>query len=120
MDIYKDMEPPKFSEGWLSKWKARYRIKKYTLHGKAGSVDLGDEDTETIERIQVTLAIYERCDIYNMDETGLYWQKAPTTTLATEAQPGVKQNKSRIIACMCSNADGSDKVIQPISSLFYC
>lgn len=60
--------------------------------------------------IQTILATYNRCDIYNMDETGLYWRKAPNITLATEAQPGMKQDKSQITACMCSNADGSDKV----------
>ena len=93
MDIYKDIAPPKFSEGWLSNWKARYQIKKYTLHDEAGTVELGEEDTETMEKVQAILVDYERCDIYNMDETGLYWRKAPTTMLATEAQPGVKQNK---------------------------
>ena len=82
----------------MSYWKARYQIKKYTLHGEAGSVELGEEDIETIGKVQAILADYERCDIYHMDETGLYWRKAPTATLATEAQPGVKQNQTRITA----------------------
>jgi len=53
-----------------------------------------------------------------MDETGLYWRKAPTTMLATETQLSVKQNKSRITVHMCSNAAGSDKV--GFRSLFLC
>ena len=67
-------------------------------------MELDEEDTATIHAI---LSDYERCDIYNMDET---WRKAPTTTLATEAQPAVKRNKSRITAYMCSNVDESDEV----------
>lgn len=94
MPIYAGLEPPKFSEGWLSRWKARYNVKKHSLHGEAGSVQLGQEDTEMMRQIQTILAAYDRCDIYNMDETGLFWRKAPNITLATEAQPEMKQDKS--------------------------
>lgn len=110
MPIYAEIEPPKFSEGWLTRWKARYNVKKHSLHGEAGSVELGQEDEEMIQQIQTILATYNRCDIYNMDKTRLYWRKAPNITLATEVEPGIKQDKSRLTACICSNADGSDKL----------
>ena len=51
MEIYKGILPPRFCEGWLSNWKAQYQIKKYTLHGEAGSIHLGVEDTETMENV---------------------------------------------------------------------
>jgi len=71
------------------------------LHGKPGSIDTGEETGILIGEIQDILADYERKDISNMDETGLYWKKAPTVTLATEQPEGVKQDKSRITAMMC-------------------
>lgn len=59
MPIYAGLEPPKFSEGWLSRWKARYNVKKHSLHGEAGSVQLGQEDTEMMRQIQTILAAYD-------------------------------------------------------------
>ena len=44
-----------------------------------------------------------------MDETVLYWKRAPNFTLATEQPEGIKQDKSRITAFMYSNADRSEK-----------
>lgn len=53
---------------------------------------------------------YESRDIYNMDETGLFWKAMPDRTLASEALAGGKRAKSRITVNMCCNADGSDKL----------
>jgi len=49
-------------------------------------------------------------DVYNMDETGLFWKATPYTTLATEALSGTKKQKARVSLANCSNADGSDKL----------
>ena len=63
-----------------------------------------------MENIQSILMDYERQDIYNMDETGLFWRRSPNCTLSTTAEPGIKQSKERITAMMCGNAYGSDKI----------
>lgn len=50
--------------------------------------------------------------IYNMDETGLFWRSLPQKTLATsdEKKPsGVKEDKQRITVLVCSNATGTHK-----------
>ena len=39
---------------------------------------------------------YPLKDIYNIDETGLFWKAAPDTTLATEALSGTRKQKARI------------------------
>lgn len=53
---------------------------------------------------------YEEDNIYNMDETGLYWKRTPDKGLATAAIPGVKKEKARVTLVTCCNASGKDKV----------
>ena len=74
-----------------------------------GESDDGEETKMLMVEIQGILAEYDRKDIYNIDETGLYWKRAPNSTLATEQPAGIKQDRSRITAFMCGNSDGSDK-----------
>jgi hypothetical protein len=38
---------------------------------------------------------YADKDIFNMDETGLFWKMSPDRTLATEAQSGGKKSKDQ-------------------------
>ena len=60
--------------------------------------------------LRAIVAPYPPNDVYNMDETGLFWKAIPDTTLATEAQSGMKKQKARISLGNCTNADGSDKL----------
>ncbi|GBL83367.1 Jerky -like [Araneus ventricosus] len=51
--------------------------------------------------------------IYNCDETGLYWRALPTKTLAAENEavaPGRKNMKDRVTILRCANASGSHRV----------
>ena len=107
LPVYTATPMPKFSEGWLTNGKNRYGIKKFVFHGEDGSVV---DIEKQMENIQSILMDYERRDIYNMDETGLFWRRSPNCTLSTTAEPGIKQSKERITAMMCGNADGSDKI----------
>lgn len=52
-------------------------------------------------------------NVYNADETGLYWKCTLTTTLATRNElnvKGMKGVKDRVTAMLCANASGSHKV----------
>ena len=54
--------------------------------------------------------------LYNADETGLYWRVLPTTTLASAREkeaPGVKKSKDRVTLLGCVNATGQHK-LQPV------
>ena len=53
---------------------------------------------------------YPEDDIYNMDETGLYWRSAVNRGLLSEPLPGRKIDKSRITIALCTNATGSDRL----------
>lgn len=103
------MEMPQLSAGWLYKFKRRHGVKQYIRHGEAGDVDEAAV-SEQIKLLQSLVQNYHPADVYNCDETGLFWKSTPDRGLATQQFSGTKQNKSRITAHFCCNADGSDKV----------
>ena len=53
---------------------------------------------------------YSDDDIYNMDETGLFWRSSPSSGLSTANIPGVKKDKARITAAFCVNYSGNDRL----------
>ena len=51
--------------------------------------------------------------VYNADETRLYWKCLPTKTLAAaeeKSAPGHKSSKERITLLCCANASGENKL----------
>lgn len=52
---------------------------------------------------------YEEENIFNMDETGLFWRQPPTSGLGTQVRPGQKKEKARITLVICVNATGSER-----------
>lgn len=63
------------SNGWLDRFKARHGLKEVRRHGEAGSVKM---DTVEAERLRIQKVIrdggYQLRDVFNMDETGLFYQ----------------------------------------------
>ncbi|GKF59962.1 CENP-B homolog protein 2-like protein, partial [Tanacetum coccineum] len=49
-------------------------------------------------------------DIFNMDETGLFFRLQPDHSLATMQLEGKKQDKERLTVAICCNEDGSEKL----------
>lgn len=62
------------SDGWLAAFKKRTGLKQFKRHGEAGSVNPADVASDR-KRIQELLEQkgYPLKDIFNMDETGLFW-----------------------------------------------
>jgi hypothetical protein len=77
---------PDFSTGWLRRFKARHNIKVRIQHGEAGSTPASAEDE--MKALQTIAGEYEDNNIYNMDETGLFWKMMPSRGLSTQSQPG--------------------------------
>lgn len=75
--IRKD-ERLKLSDGWLTRFKERNGLKELKRHGEATS---SSAETVERERKQIQEFImewgYELWDIFNMDETGLFYGYAP-------------------------------------------
>ncbi|CAB5298350.1 unnamed protein product [Rhizophagus irregularis] len=61
-------------------------------------------------RLRALLAKYDKEDIYNADETGLFFRMEPNQTLSTGAVAGRKMDKSRVSVLFCANATGSHKI----------
>ncbi|UYV64354.1 hypothetical protein LAZ67_3000369 [Cordylochernes scorpioides] len=100
------------SNGWLEKFKARRNIAFKRLHGEAGSVDANSVATWKGEIIPSLLAKYSPQDIFNADETGLFYKLLPnqTMTIRGEKCEGGKKSKERITVLVCCNMDGSEKL----------
>lgn len=65
---------------------------------------------EDLAKIKRKIAEYERKDVYNMDETALFYNLSPDTTIAREQIEGSKKDKTRITIAFTCNADGSDRL----------
>jgi len=66
------------SDGWLARFKLRNGLKQFKHHGEAAS---GDPETAEREQRCIQELIekygYELQDIFNMDETGLFYGHVP-------------------------------------------
>lgn len=66
--------------------------------------------SEEMKTLRTLCGEYQEDDIYNMDETGLFWRQTPSSGLATQSRPGIKKDKSRITLVVCVNCTGSDRL----------
>ena len=106
--LYTGKEMPIFSNGWLRGFQARRDIRLRVQHGEAGS--LQEEATIEMFAIRHALSLYAPQDIFNCDETSLYWRLTPDRSLSTQDLPGRKKEKSRISALFCCNSDASERL----------
>lgn len=104
----------KFSDGWLSGFKKRHGIRKVDISGEKKSADSESADEysaffeDFIKEHNIDLD-----NVYNADETGVYFRCLPTSTLAGPTEMsvhGFKKNKNRITILTCANATGSHKI----------
>jgi hypothetical protein len=105
---YRDKPVPHFSVGWLSRFKKRHGIRQRITHGESGSVPLAAH--EEMRALQTICGEFEEDNIFNMDETGLYWRMSPSSGLSTTSIRGVKRDKARITLVFGCNATGSEKL----------
>ena len=93
------------SNGWLDRWKKRYNIIHMNVAGEEGDVS---EETMTSwdERARELVRGYQPKDVWNMDETGLFWRAFPEKSLSEKGKRcrGEKQAKQRLtwaFFCKC-------------------
>jgi hypothetical protein len=99
----------KASDGWLSGFKERHNIKEYVKHGEAGSAPILELPTYR-EQIKSITSQYQLSDIFNADETGLFWKLEPSRVLSTGPVAGRKKSKERITIMLTCNANGTEKL----------
>ena len=102
----------KFTDGWLKNFKKRNGIFSRQMQGECASVDTSsDIFQENLAAIREIVSQYVRENVFNMDETGLFFAQAPSRTLTTkEMVSGGKVMKNRITVALCSNSTGSVKI----------
>ena len=100
------------SQGWLENFQERYNISSKHIHGESESADL-EQVNKGRESLQELLIGHDLNDIYNADETGLFFRLGPDQTLATKSDnaKGFKKDKERITVLLCCNASGTRKVL---------
>eukprot|EP00731_Ephydatia_muelleri_P019447 Em0012g272a len=101
------------SHGWLAKWKKRHGVFSVHLHGEAGGAD--QQGVARAQReLPDILSHYRPDDIFNFDETGLYYRQAPDRTLTTTTDVrGFKKVKDRITVGLAVNVCGTER-LKPI------
>lgn len=102
------------SDGWLQRFKTRYGIRLLSISGEKLSAQpqlvqpFKEKLMKTITELDLRME-----QIYNADESGLYWKMLPEKTYAAsfeKSAPGRKPEKQRITFLACTNANGSHKI----------
>ena len=102
----------KGSHGWLHNWKKRHNVSIATVSGEAGAVD----DTTVQEWLTKVWPVlrsgYAPEDIFNCDETGLFYKVLPNKTLNKKGTPctGGKLSKERVTVLRACNSTGTEKL----------
>ena len=95
------------SNGWLKSFRKRSNIAFYVKSSERADVDIAIvEDWK--EKLPTLLEGYNPCDIFNMDETGLFFRTTEDKTLHQEGQEcsGGKKAKMRLTISLCTNMVG--------------
>ncbi|KAF7686568.1 Tigger transposable element-derived protein 6 [Cucumispora dikerogammari] len=98
--------------GWLQKFKEKNNYQLRTLYGEIYESKLIDTK-EFLDLIQQKLIEYLRDDIYNMDETGLFYRLFHSKTVCKSVREGYKTLKDRVSIRLCSNFFGTH-IMKPL------
>ncbi|XP_061143104.1 tigger transposable element-derived protein 1-like [Syngnathus typhle] len=104
-------EPMEFlaSKGWFDRFRKRYQLKSVSPHWESASADVeaASKYPETFKAL-VQEKGYKPEQVFNMDQTGLFWKKMPTRMFLKEeaGAPGFKGQNDWVVLIMCGNAAG--------------
>ena len=115
--IYPDNPDPssfKAGTGWLKRFKDRHGVRALSVQGESQSAATASVDPfkENLQKIieEKGLTLNQ---VFNCDETGLYWKLMPNKTLVSSREKeakGFKKPKDRVTLMACANASGSIKL----------
>jgi len=106
----------KTTVGWLERWKERNNIKFKKQHGEKQDADDWGAERWVTEVLPDIIKDYEPQDIFNADETGLYWRAIPDGTLSFKNADaaGSKVPKERVTLLLACNMHGSEN-LEPLT-----
>ncbi|XP_055634227.1 tigger transposable element-derived protein 1-like [Toxorhynchites rutilus septentrionalis] len=123
---FQEEEPSSFSEkklefsaskGWFYRFIRKHSIRNVQIKGESASADLKAAKSYPAEFKQlIEDGKYHPDQVFNADETGVFWKKMPSRTYVAKAEKsasGFKVAKDRITLLFCSNASG-DRMLKPL------
>lgn len=101
----------KCSSGWLHRFKNRHNIGSIEICGESNKVNESDAN-EWITYLNDVKKSFSARDIYNFDESGIFYNLLPERTLSIKGEKchGGTKSKQRLTAVFLCNSDGSEKV----------
>ena len=114
--LYPDADPNAFkaSSGWLQKFNKRHGIKDSALRGEILSADTSAIDPFVAELADlISREGYRGDQLFNADETGLWWRMTPARSLTRTGEQrhgNFKKAKDRVTLLACANAAGSHRL----------
>lgn len=102
------------SDGWLQRFKKRYGIRLLTISGEklSSRPELVEPFKKLLQNKIKEMGI-SMDQIYNADESGLYWKLLPGksyVSIMEKQAPGRKTEKQRLTFLACANATGKHKI----------
>jgi len=85
-------------------------LHQFKKQGKASSAPSNESIENDRLALQQFLKSYDPEDIWNGDETGLFWKMEPFRVLAHGPLSGHKKEKSRVTIFCAANATGTEKI----------
>lgn len=101
-----------YSHGWVAKYKKRHNLSSFKKQGESGSIDKGSLDSLRKNLYEITKN-FDLNDIFNLDETALFYQLQPSQTISNRSVYGHKTSKKRLSVALCANYTGKEK-LKPI------
>ena len=97
----------KASNGWLERWKTKHSVKFYKVCGESGDVD-NDLVSDYKEKIKEIVQGVKPEDVYNCDETGLFFRAVSDKSLSLKGDrcKGGKLSKERLTVMLACSATG--------------
>ncbi|GFS90844.1 tigger transposable element-derived protein 1 [Trichonephila clavipes] len=105
------------SKGWLTGFLKRNALHNIKITGESATAEEGAAKIfpEELAKI-IEDGDYSSDQVFNADETGLYWKKLPNRTYIAKDEKtagGHKASKDRVTLLLCSNASG-DRMLKPL------
>jgi hypothetical protein len=101
-------------------------VSKILHHGEAGSIDF-EKAKAPMEIIHATIVKYKPENVYNMDESGLFFKVLPNKSYVLKTEKrcvrgtrAMKETKARISIFVCTNATCCDKFPIRSQGAFTC
>lgn len=101
------------SKGWFENFKHRQNMHSIKFTGEAASADTlaASLYPKSLKEI-IDAGGYLPSQVFNADETGLFWKRMPSRTFISKEEktaPGFKVSKDRLTLLLCGNAAGDYK-----------